>query len=279
MNIEKYIEHDDTELQAAQISIERAMYETKLLTGLCDLVYMESTDDNEEEESKIKTLVNKVIQSVKKFFENIRDFIKNAVKDLKKKLHKEFTNQMFRDKVEAFLDAVEKAEKGKKTFKCFDVKEGFDCIRSESLEYIKLLNKFSSFNLNNISLEDIEKLPEEVEKIHEEHQKKLKEIVNKKREYRYRDAKILYDDLEELRRNKIYGCIDAVDQLEQLTENIEKLITKALDGSLQTDMEHAKDLIAKTGPMQGAVNKLTKLQFSVSSNAINLLRTGYNMLS
>lgn len=144
---------------------------------------------------------------------------------------------------------------------------------------MKLLNKFSSFNLNNISQEDIEKIPEQVEKIHEEHQKKLKEIINTKKEYRYREAKILYDDLESLRRNKIYGCIDAIDELEQLTEKIENLITKALDGSLQTDMEHAKDLIAKTGPMQGVVNKLTNLQFSISSDAINLLRTGYNMLT
>lgn len=102
MNIEKYIDHEDVELQAVQIGIERAIHESKMLAGLCDLVYMESADE-EEEESKIKTLVNKVIQSVKKFFENIRDFIKKAVKTLKKKMQKEFTNQMFRDKVEAFF--------------------------------------------------------------------------------------------------------------------------------------------------------------------------------
>lgn len=234
---------DNIETYESEIMMERAMSESDLACGLFDIMYVESGDD----EGKLKSFINKIKDAIKKFFKSFREWLSSIIKKIKGEITEKLSTQQFRDFLNNFEDIVERAEKkGIKKFKFFDIDKAWNCYYLETNEYAKILNDFAVYKNITKNKEAILKLPEKVDKIRETYEEKLLKILNEKREYNIRDAKIIYTGLNNIRLMKAQYGMDTLDYYEDASKKIEDMLEKILSGEATKDLGENVSEVVKT---------------------------------
>lgn len=262
----KYLGNYDSEL--AMMAIESVIKESETDYELLKDFYLENGEEGVEKDTgKLKAIINKIVDGIKEFFKKIYEFIKSAIKKLKGEVTEVYTKHQLRELMEDFQDKVENAEKrGVQHFKFIDIDALYKCFEEENVAYSKILMDFASKRFFiNLTQNDLDKLPKEVDEIREKYEKKLLEILNNKKEYSIREARLLYTALEQLRFERMQGITDPIDDMDELVHAVEDLLIDAAEGKFDKDVEMHQKTMEKIAAAKQTITK-------VSSNTVNHAR-------
>jgi hypothetical protein len=131
------------------------------------------------------------------------------------------------------LDKLDDKEKNTKVFKFFDVDAAWQCYEKECSEYLKILHLFNSNMIYEKSDDDIKAITNKVADIHKTCSEKMTEIIEKKKEYKIKDLKIVYNALDNICSNRTWRYSDIFNEYENISEKIERRITDYEDDSIQ----------------------------------------------
>ena len=280
-----YFESIKNDLDIAElncgIELDRAILYLEYYNNVSN-IYNESAQDHSdwfvESENNFKNTINAVIEAIKEFFKKIHQAIKEHVNKLRGRIEKAYTTEKLRDVLNDFEDKVERAEKfGIKKVKFFDIEAAYKTFSEETQEYCKIMLKYHGANRILYEDDEIERLPEKFEEIHNKYDKKLLEILNTKKEYPIRDAKILMQKIEIDRHARAYGFLDVLDiydrtcdKVEKFLENVLKQYAKMKEEEKELEEKHPK-VLKSVNSIKSSITKATQFIHTHSGMCITAL--------
>lgn len=265
---ELVIYDEEIDFYETELAMERCLYES----NLCDLLYCESANDKSQ-----KNIIDKIIETFKKFIEKCRKYIKLAIDKITGRVQQAYTTHKLNDILKNFDTAIKNAEKsGMTKFEFVNIDALKKCIKEEADAYEKVIKKFSKMYIISGSPKEAEKMIDKVKTVEFKYKKMLHDIISNPKTYSINDAKHIAQTIKECKdsNNAFIQILDRHIKICNETEDLVIGVLKSLD-------KYSED----TGYIQNAKslkeiihNASITLQSHTAEVVTTILKTGVGII-
>ena len=280
---ESYIYEEEIGFYQAELALEKVMIETDLTL---DTVYFESKDESddsdEKKESKMKKIFDTIIDTVKKFVKEVKEFLhKSNDKVVDRIYDAQVAAKIDNAFLSRFNNAIAKAEKnGMTTFKFFDIEKLMDYLKGETQEYKDLINEFMNKYMKSGSPKDAEKMLAKFKKIYVGYSKKVNDLYLEEnfKTYKIKYAEKILDQFRYTKKGKPGEFSAIYDEYLDMCDHVENVIYKTYSSLDEYSEETGYIQNAKT--LKALVhNSCVNIQVHVADASSKLIRYGIPLLT